>query len=132
MEAISVWFPPDQKYPDDDESQLFDPDEFQSPETPKRIAGMLRSIGTSIGKLGSDSQWYLHILATRPEDQGKGHTSTLVRSILARADEAHRPCTLVCPGHNIPIYEHFGFKVVGETEFADSGMFVYSMRREPS
>ena len=131
MEAISIWFPPGVSYPDDDESELFDPAEFQSPETPKRIAGMLRSIGATIRKLGSEPQWYLHVLATRPEHQGKGHTSVLMRSILARADEEGLPCTLVCPRHNIPVYEHFGFKVVDETQFADSDLFVYNMRREP-
>jgi GNAT superfamily N-acetyltransferase len=132
MQAISVWFPPGVTYPDDDESDLFDPAEFQSPETPKRIEGMLRSIGATIAKLGSGPQWYLHILATHPEHQGQGHASSLMKSAFIRADEERLPCTLVCPKHNIPVYEHIGFKVVAETRFADSEMFIYNMRREPS
>ena len=132
MQAISVWFPPSVTYPDDDESELFDPAEFQSPETPERVEGMLRSIGVTIGKIGGGPQWYLHILATRPEHQGRGHTSPLMKSLFARADEEGLPCTLVCPNHNIPVYEHFGFKVVDQTQFADSDMFIYNMRREPS
>ena len=132
MEAISVWYPPGVSYPEDEESELFDPAEFQSAETPRRIEGMLRSIGAAIEKLGSEPQWYLHILATRPENQGQGHTSELLRSIFAQADEAGLPCTLICPKHNIPVYEHFGFKVVAETPFADSDFSIYNMRRDPA
>ncbi len=130
MEAISVWFPPGVTYPEDDETQLFDPSEFESQETPIRIEGMFEIIGTSIRKLGTDPQWYLHILATQPEYMGQGYTSPLIQPILERATADGIPCTLVCPKHNVNLYEHFGFGVVDETKFSTSSSFLYSMRRD--
>jgi hypothetical protein len=130
MEAVSVWFPPGVTYLDDDETQLFAPSEFESQETPVRIAGMLESIGTSIRKLGTDPQWYLHILATQPEYMGQGFTSPLLRPVLERATAEEKPCTLVCARHNVNLYEHFEFWVVDETKFSNSSSFLYSMRRD--
>lgn len=130
LEAISIWSPPGATH-SEEEPELFDPAEFQSAETLKRIEELMRCIGVATEKLGSEPQWYLHVLASRPEHRGQGYTSILLRSIFARADEADLPCTLICPKHNVPVYEHFGFDVVAKTAIGDSGMFIYNMRRDP-
>ena len=132
MEAISVWFPPGVTYPEpeEDEGQLFDPAEFRSQDTRRRVEDMLESVGKSMGKLGTEPQWYLHVLATRPEYMGQGYSSPLMRPILRRANDEGKPCTLICPTHHVNLYEHFGFKIVDETQFSTSRYFLYNMRRD--
>jgi len=56
--------------------------------------------------------WYLEILATRPEWQGKGAGGKLLRWGLAKADEEGTETYLEASPDGKPIYEHLGFKEV--------------------
>ncbi|HEU4784866.1 MAG TPA: GNAT family N-acetyltransferase, partial [Ktedonobacterales bacterium] len=63
----------------------------------------------------SEPHWYLWILGVEPACQGKGIGGALLRAGLAQADTAQMPCYLeTMNGENVPLYEHFGFVVVGE------------------
>jgi GNAT superfamily N-acetyltransferase len=78
--------------------------------------------------------WYLEVLATRPEYQGKGAAGRLLRWGMQRADEEGTETYLEASPDGKPIYEHFGFKevdrlvvelkeeVVGEKEFVECFM----------
>lgn len=56
--------------------------------------------------------WYLEVLATRSEWQGKGAAGKLLRWGLAKADEEGTNAYLEASPDGKPIYEHLGFKEV--------------------
>jgi GNAT superfamily N-acetyltransferase len=56
--------------------------------------------------------WYLELLATRPNYQGKGAAGKLLRWGLERADQDGTETYLEASPDGKPIYEHFGFKEV--------------------
>ncbi|KAG0648274.1 putative N-acetyltransferase [Hyphodiscus hymeniophilus] len=60
--------------------------------------------------------WYLEIIATRPEYQGKGAAGQLLRWGMARADEEGTETYLEASPDGKPIYEHFGFREVERLE----------------
>jgi GNAT superfamily N-acetyltransferase len=56
--------------------------------------------------------WYLNLVATRPEYQGKGAAGKLLRWGIQRADEDGTETYLEASPDGKPIYEHLGFKEV--------------------
>lgn len=59
--------------------------------------------------------WYLWILGVDPKYQGKGYASTLLKPMFTRIDQENLPCYLETNNEkNIPIYQHYGFKLVEE------------------
>jgi GNAT superfamily N-acetyltransferase len=56
--------------------------------------------------------WYLELVATRPEYQGKGAAGKLLRWGMARADEEGTETYLEASPDGKPIYEHLGFTEV--------------------
>ena len=60
--------------------------------------------------------WYLSSLGVKPDYQRKGYAGTLMHPILARIDAEKSQCYLETQKEsNIPIYQHYGFKVVEES-----------------
>ncbi|WP_042413881.1 GNAT family N-acetyltransferase [Streptacidiphilus anmyonensis] len=87
--------------------------------------GFLRGYGRRIG-YGSAFQsacwqahprephWYLYILGVEPDLQGRGVGAALLRAGLERSDAAGLPAYLESSNlANVPLYEHFGFRVTG-------------------
>jgi GNAT superfamily N-acetyltransferase len=78
--------------------------------------------------------WYLELVATRPEYQGRGAAGKLLRWGMERADEEGTETYLEASPDGKPIYEHFGFaevdrlvvklkeEVLGEKEFIECFM----------
>jgi GNAT superfamily N-acetyltransferase len=78
--------------------------------------------------------WYLELVATRPEYQGKGAAGKLLRWGMEKADEEGTETYLEASPDGKPIYEHFGFtetdrlvvelkeEVLGEKEFIECMM----------
>lgn len=68
---------------------------------------------TQIRIMGAERKhWYLELLATRPEYQGRGAGGMLLRWGIERADEKGERMFLDASPKGRPIYEHFGFKEV--------------------
>ncbi len=62
-----------------------------------------------------EPHWYLPIIGVDPTRQGKGHGSALLEHALRRVDEDGLPAYLESSNAaNIPLYERFGFEVMGE------------------
>jgi ribosomal protein S18 acetylase RimI-like enzyme len=86
----------------------------------------------ALGKEWKKDTYYLHYLATHPQHQGRGLGSALMRHVLAqvpfhllthltKADSEGKRCYLEASKYkpNVPIYEHFGFKLVEIIEMTD-------------
>lgn len=63
--------------------------------------------------MGARKHWYLEILATRKEWQGKGAAGILLRWGLERADEEGVECFIEASPEGKPIYERFGWRERG-------------------
>jgi GNAT superfamily N-acetyltransferase len=56
--------------------------------------------------------YYLFLLAVKPEYQGQGYAGNLLRPVLQKADADGLPVYLETQNPaNLPLYEHFGFRV---------------------
>jgi GNAT superfamily N-acetyltransferase len=96
-------------------------------DTPRSLALL-----TQIEKLHPEEpHWYLGVLGTAPEHQGKGVGSALIRPILEKCDEEGIPAYLESSKEsNIPFYERHGFKVTREIK-VKNGPTVWPMWRDP-
>src|SRR3954454_12904620 len=64
-----------------------------------------------------EPHWYLAVLGTDPDQQGKGIGSTLLAPVLQRCDEEGIPAYLESSKErNIPFYNRHGFEVTGEVK----------------
>lgn len=79
-----------------------------------------------------EPHWYLAVVGADPAAQGQGHGAALLRSGLAKADADGLPTYLESSKpDNLPVYEHFGFSVLGEVQLPGGGPTLWSMRRDP-
>ena len=73
--------------------------------------------------------WYLSVLGTHPEQQGKGIGSALLQPVLDRCDESGDAAYLEASrAENVPYYERHGFEVIGEFEMP-KGPTIWRMLR---
>ena len=74
--------------------------------------------------------WNLTMLTVDPLRQGEGYASILIRSKLREIDKQNLPCYLQTQNeNNMSLFEHFGFKLVGEKKFPNSNVYSYGMLR---
>lgn len=67
-----------------------------------------------------EKTWYLYILATRMEEQGKGYGGKLLSVLRSFADErGYRICLETNDPDNVGLYEHFGYRLVGQSRYQD-------------
>jgi len=77
--------------------------------------------------------WLLHIIGVDPDFQGKGYAATLLRPMLARIDEEQLPCYLDTEDEkNVPLYQHYGFKILEEAIIPRTEVRLWAMLREKS
>ena len=83
-------------------------------------------------RLPDERTWQLDSIGVEKFARGRGIASALIRHGLARAVDAGYPTTLETgtPG-NVPIYEHFGFRVVDDATPPNGGPHIWFMRKEP-
>jgi GNAT superfamily N-acetyltransferase len=76
--------------------------------------------------------WYLAVLGTEPDAQGKGHGSAVLQPVLERCDREGEPAYLESSKEkNIPFYERHGFKVTEEIALPKGGPPIWGMWRDP-
>jgi ribosomal protein S18 acetylase RimI-like enzyme len=76
--------------------------------------------------------WYLMVVGVVPARQGQGVGRALLQPILNRADSAGLPCYLdTAQPQNVPFYQKLGFRVVAETVEPESGLRLWTFRRDP-
>ena len=78
-----------------------------------------------------EPHYYLEVLGTDPEFQGRGHGAELLNEILQRADHESVGAYLESSkDSNVPYYRRFGFEVVGEIRHP-GGPTMWRMWRDP-
>ena len=82
-----------------------------------------------------EPHWYLGVLGTDPEHQGRGIGSALMHAVLDRCDGgghegAHSAYLEASRPENVPYYERHGFEVIGESRMPD-GPPVWRMLHTP-
>ena len=75
--------------------------------------------------------WYLLGLGVDPDYQGQGYASALLKAMFTRIDKERLPCYLETQNaNNVPIYQHYGFKVVEEGIVPNTRVTNWAMLRE--
>jgi len=74
--------------------------------------------------------YYLSLLGAHPNYKGRKYTATLLRALFAEFDRNNLPSYLETNKEsNVPVYQHFGYKIIGETEVRKAGIHIWSMLR---
>jgi GNAT superfamily N-acetyltransferase len=96
-----------------------------------RIPTALSGLGKVEKVHPTEPHYYLAVLGTEPEQQGKGVGSALLAPVLSHCDTEGIPAYLESSKErNIPFYSRHGFEVTGEVELP-KGPKVWTMWREP-
>ncbi len=92
------------------------------------IAGAVAARGGGDNTIGEqvaafhpqEPHWYLPLIGVDPARQGRGLGSALLKAGLAQVDAAGLPAYLESSNiKNVPLYERFGFEVLGKVESGD-------------
>jgi GNAT superfamily N-acetyltransferase len=76
-----------------------------------------------------EPHWYLPLIGADPVHQGKGYGSALLAHAMQRCDRDRLPAYLESSSPvNVPLYERFGFKVVGEIQSGSSPKLIPMFR----
>lgn len=76
--------------------------------------------------------WYLALLGTDPDHQGKGYGSAVMEPVLGRCDDEGVHAFLESSKErNLPFYERHGFEVTGQLTFGLDGPPLWQMLRAP-
>ena len=131
LEAVSIWFPPGMDHSGDVDQDPFSAQDFTDPGTLEKMQAVNDVIAALTVHLSQEPQWYLHLVAVRPQFRDRRYSSLLIRPMLARAEKERLPCTLITQSmENIRKYEHWGFKAVKEMPVARSQEKFCSMRKD--
>jgi GNAT superfamily N-acetyltransferase len=80
-----------------------------------------------------EPHWYLNAIGVDPGWQSRGVASLLLRSRLERCDQDRQPVYLeTSKPDNIPLYEHFGFRRIGDLDMPEGAPVVMGMWRAPA
>jgi ribosomal protein S18 acetylase RimI-like enzyme len=97
--------------------------------------GLVRGLGALTmmeKKHPTEPHWYLAVLGTVPEAQGKGKGTSVMQPILDRCDDEGLPAYLESSKErNVPFYERHGFKVTEVIELPKGGPQGWLMWRDP-
>jgi len=75
--------------------------------------------------------WHLFLIGVDPVFQGRGYASALIKPIISQLDRERLPCYLETQDEeNIPIYQHYGFKVVEVGTVPGTGLNHWAMLRK--
>jgi len=78
------------------------------------------------------AHWYVMVVGVEPAAQGGGVGRALLQPIMDRAQAAGLPCYLeTAQPNNVAFYEHLGFRRLVETVDHQSGLRLWTFRRDP-
>jgi ribosomal protein S18 acetylase RimI-like enzyme len=78
-----------------------------------------------------EDHWYLPLIGVDPAHQGKGFGGALMSHALVACDRDSLPAYLETANPaNIPLYERYGFELLGEIQVGSSPL-MFPMLRQP-
>jgi ribosomal protein S18 acetylase RimI-like enzyme len=78
------------------------------------------------------AHWYVMVVGVAPEARGQGLGRALLEPIMNRADASGLPCYLeTAQPDNVAFYEYLGFKKIVEEVEPQSGLTMWTFRRDP-
>ncbi|MGJ3649754.1 GNAT family N-acetyltransferase [Sphingomonas sp. GlSt437] len=104
---------------------------------------MLATFGTALGRalavsnaisahMPAGGYWYLHIAGCDPAHQGKGLGGAAIGGGLDRVARGRLPAYLeTATESNLGLYQHYGFRVLGDWRVPGGGPHFWSMWRDP-
>ncbi len=82
-------------------------------------------------RLAPFKHWFLDTIGVDPQFKGKGYAGKLLRPMFARIDEEGLPCYLETEDEkNVPLYEHFGFRIVEKSAIPETKLTSWAMLRK--
>ena len=82
-------------------------------------------------RLAPFKHWFLQTIGVDPQFQGKDYAGKLLKPMFARIDEEGLPCYLeTLDEPNVPLYEHFSFKVIEKSTIPQTSLTNWAMLRE--
>lgn len=122
--AAALWLPP-QVQPD--EAAVMEV--LQRSVSEARLPEVFSVLEQMGGFHPNEPHWYLPMIGVDPSEQGRGYGSALLRRGLARCDADGLPAYLESTNlRNVPLYERFGFKVVGQIKTRTSPAIIPMVR----
>jgi len=95
-----------------------------------RARGILSQIDALHDKYATEPHFYLDNLGVLASARGRGLSSRLIRPFLEMADSQKVSAyTETVTASNVPLYEHFGFQCVEQSDIPGTGITVYALRR---
>jgi GNAT superfamily N-acetyltransferase len=117
LAAVALWLPPNVEPDVETMIGIFEKLE-RTPEQERDGAGLFAQMEHFHPK---EPHWYLPLIGTDPAQQGKGYGADLMAHAIWRCDESRLPAYLESSTPaNVPFYERFGFKVMGEIQQGSS------------
>ena len=103
----------------------------------KNGGARMKSLGQYIDMIHSrmvpSKHWFLQCIGVDQKFQGRGYASKLLRPMLKRIEEEGLPCYLeTLEKQNVGLYEHFGFKVIEESNVPGTNLTNWAMLRDMS
>jgi len=103
---------------------------FRSTAEPGHLDDALKTFEKMGQSHPPEPHWYLPLIGVDPRAQGNGVGSDLMRHGLARVDERKGLAYLETGNpRNIPLYERFGFEVMGEIQVGAAPVVTPMLRR---
>ena len=133
--GAAVWLPPEtwEITPERATAAGFDelPD-VMGEEAANRFFSVLGAVDPYHHRDVPPAHWYVMVVGVSPEAHGQGLGRTLLEPVMNRADAAGLPCYLeTAQPNNVAFYEHLGFKKVTEVVEPQSGLRLWTFRRDP-
>jgi ribosomal protein S18 acetylase RimI-like enzyme len=115
MRAVALWLPPGAEPDMEALGQAFAEAGIAPPEEAPEFFARQGAAHPH------EPHWYLPFIGVDPAAQGRGLGSALLEAGLAEVDTAGLPAYLESTNpRNVPLYERFGFRVVGEIQVGAS------------
>jgi GNAT superfamily N-acetyltransferase len=98
----------------------------------RRFTDKMALLGEVERRRPREPHWYLGVLGTDPDWQGKGYGSRSLKPVLQRCDAEGTPAYLESSKEtNVPFYERHGWKVTGKAHAPHGGPTLWLMWRDP-
>jgi len=122
--AAALWLQPGSK--PDGEAMGAIIEANMPPERMQDGAGLMEQMESFHPK---EPHWYLPLIGTDPAHQGEGYGSALLEHAMKRCDRDRLPAYLESSNPvNVPLYERFGFKVMGTIQSGSSPLLTPMLR----